>query len=51
MSTSKQLFSVHPGGWVPAAALRVVYKREYPKFLKLFTDYVEKKVRGQALEL
>ena len=25
---------VNPGGWAPASALRVVYKREYPKFLK-----------------
>ncbi|VDK60387.1 unnamed protein product [Cylicostephanus goldi] len=32
---------VHPGGWVPTAALRHVYKREYPKFLRNFTEYVE----------
>jgi collagen type IV alpha-3-binding protein len=31
---------VNPGGWLPAAALRTVYKREYPKFLKRFTHYV-----------
>ncbi|KAL1115010.1 hypothetical protein AAG570_007833 [Ranatra chinensis] len=31
---------VNPGGWVPASALRAVYKREYPKFLKRFTNYV-----------
>ncbi|XP_054277748.1 ceramide transfer protein-like isoform X2 [Macrosteles quadrilineatus] len=31
---------VNPGGWVPASALRAVYKREYPKFLKRFTGYV-----------
>lgn len=35
------LFStVNPGGWAPASVLRAVYKREYPKFLKRFTDYV-----------
>lgn len=31
---------VNPGGWAPATALRAVYKREYPKFLKRFTSYV-----------
>lgn len=31
---------VNPGGWAPASALRAVYKREYPKFLKRFTSYV-----------
>jgi hypothetical protein len=34
---------VNPGGWVPANALRTVYKREYPKFLKRFTQYVTDK--------
>lgn len=33
-------YSVNPGGWAPASALRAVYKREYPKFLKRFTGYV-----------
>lgn len=31
---------VNPGGWAPASALRAIYKREYPKFLKRFTHYV-----------
>ncbi|XP_065334198.1 ceramide transfer protein isoform X1 [Cloeon dipterum] len=31
---------VNPGGWAPASVLRAVYKREYPKFLKRFTQYV-----------
>lgn len=31
---------VNPGGWAPASVLRTVYKREYPKFLKRFTQYV-----------
>lgn len=31
---------VNPGGWAPPAVLRAVYKREYPKFLKRFTNYV-----------
>uniref|UniRef100_A0A1A9UCS9 Ceramide transfer protein n=1 Tax=Glossina austeni TaxID=7395 RepID=A0A1A9UCS9_GLOAU len=31
---------VNPGGWAPASALRAIYKREYPKFLKRFTAYV-----------
>lgn len=41
--------SVHPGGWVPTAALRQVYKREYPRFLRTFTDYVMKKRQGKPL--
>ncbi|KAL5004461.1 hypothetical protein ScPMuIL_017917 [Solemya velum] len=31
---------VNPGGWAPASVLRAVYKREYPRFLKRFTQYV-----------
>lgn len=31
---------VNPGGWAPANVLRAVYKREYPKFVKRFTQYV-----------
>ena len=42
---------VHPGGWVPSAALRQVYKREYPKFLRRFTNYVADKVKSQPLKL
>ena len=33
---------VNPGGWVPSSVLRAVYKREYPRFLKTFTEYVRK---------
>ncbi|XP_042898192.1 ceramide transfer protein [Parasteatoda tepidariorum] len=33
--------SINPGGWAPASVLRAVYKREYPKFLKRFTQYVK----------
>ena len=32
---------VNPGGWAPASVLRALYKREYPKFLKRFTQYVQ----------
>ena len=38
--------TVDPGGWVPPAALRVIYKREYPRFLKTFTEYVIEKMRS-----
>jgi len=31
---------VNPGGWVPASVLRAVYKREYPRFVKRFSQYV-----------
>ncbi|CAN8029155.1 unnamed protein product, partial [Ixodes persulcatus] len=33
--------TINPGGWAPASVLRAVYKREYPKFLKRFTQYVK----------
>uniref|UniRef100_A0A1W7RAQ4 Ceramide transfer protein n=1 Tax=Hadrurus spadix TaxID=141984 RepID=A0A1W7RAQ4_9SCOR len=32
---------INPGGWAPSSVLRAVYKREYPKFLKRFTQYVK----------
>nr|XP_029501672.1 collagen type IV alpha-3-binding protein-like [Oncorhynchus nerka] len=35
--------NVNPGGWAPASVLRAVAKREYPKFLKRFTGYVQEK--------
>ncbi|CAB1322079.1 unnamed protein product, partial [Coregonus sp. 'balchen'] len=37
--------NVNPGGWAPASVLRAVAKREYPKFLKRFTGYVQEKTR------
>ncbi|VDM62864.1 unnamed protein product [Angiostrongylus costaricensis] len=40
---------VHPGGWVPTTALRHVYKKEYPKFLRTFTDYVLKNVKDKPV--
>ena len=38
--------TVDPGGWTPPAALRAIYKREYPRFLKTFTEYVINKMRS-----
>lgn len=40
-----------PGGWVPVSALRVIYKREYPKFLRGFTKYVLSHVKFEALNI
>ncbi|KAK3885284.1 hypothetical protein Pcinc_010478 [Petrolisthes cinctipes] len=40
---------VNPGGWAPASVLRAVYKREYPKFLKRFTQYVGEKCESQPI--
>nr|XP_002129577.1 collagen type IV alpha-3-binding protein [Ciona intestinalis] len=37
--------NVNPGGWAPASVLRSIYKREYPKFLRRFTAYVQDKTR------
>lgn len=40
---------VNPGGWAPASVLRAVAKREYPKFLKRFTSYVQDKTSDKAI--
>lgn len=40
---------VNPGGWAPASALRAIYKREYPKFLKRFTSYVINQCKDQPI--
>lgn len=42
---------VHPGGWVPVSALRHVYKKEYPKFLRTFTEFVKKNVKGKQISI
>ncbi|KAM4616730.1 ceramide transfer protein-like isoform 4-T4 [Polymixia lowei] len=41
--------NVNPGGWAPASVLRAVAKREYPKFLKRFTSYVQEKTVGKPI--
>ncbi|XP_051525495.1 ceramide transfer protein isoform X2 [Myxocyprinus asiaticus] len=41
--------NVNPGGWAPASVLRAIAKREYPKFLKRFTTYVQEKTSGEAV--
>ncbi|CAH8431291.1 unnamed protein product [Heterobilharzia americana] len=33
--------NINPGGWVPAAGLRSLAQREYPRFLKRFSTYVK----------
>ena len=40
---------VNPGGWAPASVLRAVYKREYPRFLKRFTQYVIDKTKSKEI--
>ncbi|XP_065226191.1 ceramide transfer protein [Planococcus citri] len=40
---------VNPGGWVPSSGLRMVYKREYPRFLRKFTAYVTDKTKGKPI--
>ena len=37
------------GGWAPAAVLRSIFKREYPRFLKRFTQYVIDKSKNQPI--
>ena len=48
---SKVLYisQVDPGGWVPPAALRSVYKREYPSFLKKFGKYVREQTKNKKV--
>uniref|UniRef100_A0A7N8X7E0 Ceramide transfer protein n=1 Tax=Mastacembelus armatus TaxID=205130 RepID=A0A7N8X7E0_9TELE len=41
--------NVNPGGWAPASVLRAVAKREYPKFLRRFTSYVQEKTAGKPI--
>ncbi|XP_023278124.1 collagen type IV alpha-3-binding protein-like isoform X1 [Seriola lalandi dorsalis] len=41
--------NVNPGGWAPASVLRAVAKREYPKFLKRFTSYVQEKTEDKPI--
>lgn len=41
--------TVNPGGWAPASVLRAVYKREYPKFLKRFTQYVKDQTENKPI--
>ncbi|XP_051961824.1 ceramide transfer protein-like isoform X2 [Xyrauchen texanus] len=41
--------NVNPGGWAPASVLRAVAKREYPKFLKRFTSYVQEKTARKPI--
>lgn len=40
---------VNPGGWVPAKALRAVYKNVYPKFVKGFGEFVIQKTKGKQI--
>jgi len=41
--------NVNPGGWAPASVLRAIYKREYPKFLRKFTAYVQDKTKDKEI--
>jgi len=41
--------NVNPGGWAPASVVRVISKREVPKFLKNFTAYVSDKTKDKAI--
>ncbi|XP_030647275.1 ceramide transfer protein isoform X2 [Chanos chanos] len=41
--------NVNPGGWAPASVLRTVARREYPKFLRRFTSYVQEKTSGNPI--
>jgi len=42
--------AVNPGGWAPTAAIRQIYKQEYPKFLKTFTKYVTDKCKDKPVK-
>lgn len=36
---------VNPGGWAPASVVKLISKRELPKFLKTFAIYVQQKTK------
>ncbi|GAA50299.1 goodpasture-antigen-binding protein kinase, partial [Clonorchis sinensis] len=40
--------NINPGGWVPAAGLRTLARREYPRFLKRFSAYVQEQTREKT---
>ncbi|CAH8509590.1 unnamed protein product [Dicrocoelium dendriticum] len=40
--------NINPGGWVPAAGLRTLAAREYPRFLRRFSSYVQDQTRDTA---
>jgi collagen type IV alpha-3-binding protein len=40
---------INPGGWLPAPALRTVYKREFPRFLKNFSTYITNKTASKPI--
>ncbi|CAI2722463.1 unnamed protein product [Schistosoma spindalis] len=39
--------NINPGGWVPAAGLRSLAQREYPRFLKRFSTYVKEQTQNK----
>ncbi|CAH8428746.1 unnamed protein product [Schistosoma turkestanicum] len=39
--------NINPGGWVPAAGLRTLAQREYPRFLKRFSAYVKEQTQNK----
>ncbi|XP_043466717.1 ceramide transfer protein [Leptopilina heterotoma] len=40
---------VNPGGWAPSSVLRALYKREYPKFLKRFTNFCKEQCENKPI--
>ncbi|ESN95992.1 hypothetical protein HELRODRAFT_114561 [Helobdella robusta] len=41
--------NVNPGGWVPSSVIQAICKREAPKFLKNFTNFVIEKTKNQPI--
>ncbi|THD23381.1 Collagen type IV alpha-3-binding protein [Fasciola hepatica] len=39
--------NINPGGWVPAAGLRTLARREYPRFLRRFSAYVQEQTKDK----
>eukprot|EP00117_Sycon_ciliatum_P003502 scpid29525/ scgid8268/ Collagen type IV alpha-3-binding protein; Ceramide transfer protein len=42
--------NVNPGGWAPPSVVRAVSKREYPKFLRRFSQFVVKQTQDCEIE-
>ena len=42
--------TVNPGGWAPAAAVRAISQREYPKFLKKISEFARNHVKNSEIK-
>ena len=41
--------AVNPGGWAPNSVVRVIFKREYPRFVRRFSKFVIDKCEKEPI--